>query len=237
MCSTSGLRFAYPRPRRLPRPPPNLSAGPGPRSGETPHSDTSLSRVTLKDDSNHGIVLRALKKLFARHVAEETPTTPNSRAPGQPAASVVATMFPPLLPQFEPVAAALEDDDTIIKRTELLLVHCPRNTKVLETLAQAYSRKKMFDESLSFYQRALQIAGGKNAALEHAIEETTLNKFDLKLSQIDAKAPDHAAQSERMQNQRLEYQWQTMEESPQKESHQSDVPGAPSPGDKTSSGR
>jgi hypothetical protein len=55
--------------------------------------------------------------------------------------------------------------------------------------------------------------GGKNAAIEHAIEETTLKKLDLELSQLDPKAPDYAAQRERLQNQRLEYQWHEMEES------------------------
>jgi hypothetical protein len=55
--------------------------------------------------------------------------------------------------------------------------------------------------------------GGKNAAIEHAIEETTLKKLDLELSQLDPKAPDYAAQRDRLQNQRLEYQWHEMEES------------------------
>jgi hypothetical protein len=88
----------------------------------------------------------------------------------------------------------------------------------------------MFDQSLSFYQRALAIAGGKNATIEKAIEETTLKRFDLELSRIDQKAPDHAAQSERMENQRLEYQWHTMEESPQEDGHQGAVSGTSSGG-------
>lgn len=182
---------------------------------------------------NDGTVLRALKKMFARHAAEETPSAMNGHAPDQPTASALTTALPPLRPQCKPVAPVLVDD-AIIKRFELLLVHCPRNTKVLEMLAEAYARKRLFDQSLSFYGRALAIAGGKNAAIEAAIAETTLKRFDLELSRIDQKAPDHTAQSERMENQRLEYQWHTMEESPQGECHQGAVSGTSSGGVKTS---
>jgi hypothetical protein len=111
-------------------------------------------------------------------------------------------------------------DDAIINRFEPLLVHGPKNIKILETLAEAYARKRMFDPALSFYQRALQIAGGKNAAIEAAITETTLKKFDAELSQLDPKAPDQAAQRERIQNQRLEFQWHEMEEPSQTDGHQ-----------------
>jgi hypothetical protein len=72
----------------------------------------------------------------------------------------------------------------------------------------------MFDQSLSLYQRALQVAGGKNAPIERAMAETTLKKLDYELSQLDPKSPDFTDQSERLQNQRLEYQWHEMEETP-----------------------
>jgi hypothetical protein len=168
---------------------------------------------------NSGTVLRALKKRFARHVVEETPPATNGHADGQLPASAVTTALPPLRPQSKSVATVSEDD-AIIKRFELLLIHCPRNTKVLEMLAEAYARKRMFDQSLSFYRRALAIAGGKNAAIEAAIEATTLKRFDLELSQLDPKAADQAVQREGIQNRRLDYQWREMEESPQRGDHQ-----------------
>jgi hypothetical protein len=77
-------------------------------------------------------------------------------------------------------------------------------------LAEAYARKMMFDKSLSFYKRALEIAGGKNEAIEAAIAQTTLKKMDSELRRLDPKTPEYSAQCERIQNQRLEYQWQTM---------------------------
>ena len=88
-----------------------------------------------------GIVLRALKKMFTRPIAEETPSATNSNAPDLPTASF--TVLPPLRSKHEPVVTVLEDD-AIIEHFEPLLVHCPKNTKVLEMLAEAYARKRMF---------------------------------------------------------------------------------------------
>jgi hypothetical protein len=122
-------------------------------------------------------------------------------------------------------------EDVIINRFEALLVHCPRNIKILETLGEAYARKMMFDQSLSFYQKALEIAGGKNAAVEAAITETRLKKFDMELSQLDLKAPDQVVQRERIQNQRLDYQWHEREEPSQKDEDQGAVSGTRLPGE------
>jgi len=71
----------------------------------------------------------------------------------------------------------------------------------------------LFDQSLSLYRRVLEVRGGKDPTIEEAIADTTLKKLDLQLSQLDSNAPDHIAQRERLQNQRLEYQWHKMEES------------------------
>jgi hypothetical protein len=39
----------------------------------------------------------------------------------------------------------------------------------------------------------------------------TLKKLDLELIQLDPTSPKFAAERERLQNQRVEYQWQEME--------------------------
>jgi hypothetical protein len=161
----------------------------------------------LADDPVNGTMFRALKSLFTRHVAEEVPSVLHSHAPAQSAVSHLPPTSQPPQPQPEP-----DTPDEIIQRFEPFLVHGPRNVKVLETLAKAYARKMMLDQSLSLYGRALEVMGGKNTAIEAAIEETTLKKLDLELSQVDPEAPDQADQCERIQNRRLEYQWHTMEE-------------------------
>jgi hypothetical protein len=161
-------------------------------------------------------MLHTLKKIFTRHVAKEAPSAVNDYAPNQLVPSDITPALPPLRPQHEP-DTVVSADDAIIDRFGPLLVHCPKNIKVIETLAEAYGRKMMFDQSLSFYQQALAIAGGKNVSIEKAIEETTLKRFDVELNQLDPRASDYAAQRERMQNQRLEYQWHEMEESPKEQ--------------------
>jgi phosphopantothenoylcysteine synthetase/decarboxylase len=143
------------------------------------------------------------------HAAKEKLAPVNGHE--KPAAAAFTPALPPLEAQDKP-AGAVWADDAIIQRFEPLLVHCPRNAKVLKTLAEAYARKMMFDKSLSSYERVLEIEGGKNAAIEKAIVETTMKKLDWELSRLDPKTPEYAAQREQIQNRRLEYQWQEMEQ-------------------------
>jgi predicted hydrolase (HD superfamily) len=86
----------------------------------------------LKDDTKEGTVLGALKKFFARHVAKEAPLALNVYAPDPSTLAALTTALPPPHVQNEPAEV-----DAIINRFEPLLVHCPKNIKVLETLAEA----------------------------------------------------------------------------------------------------
>jgi pentatricopeptide repeat protein len=156
------------------------------RSGDV-SSATAIYGQLLKDNPEDGTVLRALQNVAARHVAQQTH-------------AVVA----------EPVPAVLADD--VISRFEPLLVRCPRNAKVITTLAEAYARKGMFDKALSLYQHALQIEKGKNPDIKRAVAETAQKKYDSELSQLDPKSPDYAARREQIENRRLEFQWHEMEE-------------------------
>ena len=113
-------------------------------------------------------MLRAFKKLFARHVTEEAPSDVSSHASDRPAAAAPTALPPPP----EPIST-----DVVISRFEPLLVHAPRNIKVIKTLAEAYARKMMFDQSLSLYRRASEIVGGRNTGIERSIEETTQKKL------------------------------------------------------------
>ena len=172
------------------------------RSGET-SSAAAIYGLLLKDNPQDGKVMEALRRISAQSVAVQAPTPDKGDVLEGPAASA-----------HTPVPATLvSTDDAIIQRFEPLLVHGPKNIRILKNLAEAYARKMVFDKALSYYQRALKIAGGKNIAIEAAIAQTTLKKIDWELKHLDPKAPGYAARCERMQNQRLEYQWQTMAES------------------------
>jgi tetratricopeptide (TPR) repeat protein len=177
------------------------------KSGDTSAAAAIYGQL-LKAYPGDGAVLRALRELSGQPVAQQEPETANGHTLDKVAEAASAR---PLQTPSAPAAASSSDE--VINRFEPLLAHCPRNTKVLQTLAEAYARKLMFDQSISFYKRALEIAGGKNAALEKAIAETTLKKFDVELSRLDPKAPESAALREHIQNQRLEFQWHAMEES------------------------
>jgi cytochrome c-type biogenesis protein CcmH/NrfG len=179
------------------------------KSGETGMAATLYGQL-LKDNPRDKAALRGLRKIPAGLVG--TPAIPpanDGTAPAQAGpAPVVAP--PPLRPKNAPVAAA-PSEEAIIRRFEPLLEHCPRNSRILKTLAEAYARKQLFDKSLSYYRRALQAEGGKDEAIEKAISEMTLKRFDAELGRLDPKAPDYAAQREKIENRRLEFQWHEME--------------------------
>jgi predicted Zn-dependent protease len=84
--------------------------------------------------------------------------------------------IPPPRPELKQIETASTDDATI-NRLERLVDHCPKNTNVIIKLAEAYARKMMFDQSMTLYQRASEITGGKNAAIEKAIAEMTRKKI------------------------------------------------------------
>jgi predicted Zn-dependent protease len=172
---------------------------------------TAIYGQLLKDNPQDGKVQQALQRISAQFIPEPAPAPANGHVPDQPAAPARIPTLQPLRRQPAPVSA-VSADDAIIHRFEPLLVHGPKNTKFLKTLAEAYARKMMFDKSLSYYQNALKITGGKNAAIEKAIEETTLKKLNWELSKLDPATSEYAAQRERIQNKRLEFQWHAMEE-------------------------
>jgi len=62
-----------------------------------------------------------------------------------------------------------EKNQELIKRYEALLTYGPRNLKFLHTLGDLYVQKPDLARALDFYQRALVVAGGKNAEIENAI--------------------------------------------------------------------
>jgi tetratricopeptide (TPR) repeat protein len=178
------------------------------KSGQTSIAARIYGQL-LKDNPEDRKVWRALKNISPSNLAPEVPASPVN--PAQEAlptpSSQAATLLPsrPKNPQ-----APVSTDDAIIKRFEPLLVHCEKNTTILKKLAEAYARKMMFDKALLLYQRALIIAGGKNAAIEAAMAEIALKRLDQRVTLLDPKAPDYAAQREQLQNRRLEYQWKTM---------------------------
>jgi tetratricopeptide (TPR) repeat protein len=71
----------------------------------------------------------------------------------------------------------------------------PSNLKLARQVADLYCQKKEFDRALKYYQQLLGLDGGADATLERAITDTTLNKYDHALAQLDPQAADYPEQS------------------------------------------
>ncbi len=84
--------------------------------------------------------------------------------------------------------------ERLIGEYETRIQQEPDNLKVLRSLAELYTQKNKFDEALEIYQRIKSSEQGNDSALDRAISETIVRKFDFAIAQLDAAAPDYAAQ-------------------------------------------
>ncbi len=81
--------------------------------------------------------------------------------------------------------------ERLIKEYEARLATEPNNIKMLRSLAELYTEKKLFDRALGYYERIKASDVGSDASLDSAIASTTVRKFDHQLSQLDSTAPDY----------------------------------------------
>jgi len=100
--------------------------------------------------------------------------------------------------------------EAIISQYEPLLAHCPKNIRILKTLAEAYASQQLFDKALACYKRVQAIHGGESADIKSAITQTTMARFDAAISRLDSGAPDYEAQRSRLENERREFEQSVM---------------------------
>jgi tetratricopeptide (TPR) repeat protein len=100
------------------------------------------------------------------------------------------------------------DDMTakLIGEYEARIVQEPNNLRLLRSVAELYAQKKQFDRALEYYQRSMGAEGVSDPALEKAISETHLKKFDHQLSQLDPQAADYSEQLARIQADRQAFE-------------------------------
>ena len=65
------------------------------------------------------------------------------------------------------------------------------NLKLMRSLAELYTQKNEFAKALELYER-IRSSGMNDAAIDRAISETTVRRYDFTLTQLDASAPEHA---------------------------------------------
>jgi tetratricopeptide (TPR) repeat protein len=112
-------------------------------------------------------------------------------------------------------AVAMEQENRQVKTEDVAarmiaehkakLVADPKNLKELRTLAELYAQQNDFDKALATYQKIVVQDGGSDASLLKVIGETKVKRFDYLLSELDQKAPDYAAKSAQIQQERDEF--------------------------------
>ena len=94
--------------------------------------------------------------------------------------------------------------DRLIRENEARIVAEPNNLKLLRTVAELYTQKKDFDRALEYYQRIIAVEGAVDPSLEKVIMDTTIRKFDHKVSLLDPQAPDYPAEMARLEAERAQ---------------------------------
>ncbi len=93
----------------------------------------------------------------------------------------------------------------LIAEYEARLPREPQNQKLLRSLAELYTQKKQFDRALAIYDQ-LKTLGGNDPSLDAAIAQTRVRQFDFRIESLNPFEPDHAAQVEKIQAEKLAFQ-------------------------------
>ncbi len=96
--------------------------------------------------------------------------------------------------------------ERLIAEYEARLQKEPNQPRLLRSLAELYTQKKQFDRALSYYERLKATDQGADAALDRAIAETNVRRFEHEEEQLDVAAPDHAERSAQLQTEKLAFQ-------------------------------
>lgn len=82
----------------------------------------------------------------------------------------------------------------------------PDNLKMMRSLAELYTQKSQFDEALAMYERIKQSDSSGDAALDRAMADTTLRRFDFQLAQLNPFDAGHAEQMEKIKSEKAAFQ-------------------------------
>ncbi len=173
--------------------------------GESPRAEAILSEI-LSANPHDNEVAQTLKNLSARKTLDEG---------GYEALADGSGSYRDILKDKEE-AVALEQQnrqvktedmaERLIREYETRLKDQPRNIKLLRDLAELYTQKKQFDRALSYYQQIKATDVGQDAAIDKAITETRVRKYDDQLAQLDPTHPDYPEQKAALEAEKEMYQ-------------------------------
>jgi tetratricopeptide (TPR) repeat protein len=160
----------------------------------------------LRDDPNDGELRTALKNLSARKTMDQGGYGALEKGEGS---------FRDIL-KNKSEAVSLEQQNRVVKNEDVTgrligeyearLQTEPNNLKLTRQLADLYRDKKDFDKALELYARIKTSEMGGDPALETAIINTMVKKFDHQISTLNPFAADHADQVARLQAEKLNFQ-------------------------------
>ncbi len=110
------------------------------------------------------------------------------------------------LEQEQRVQKTEDGSDRLVREYETRLKTDGHNPKVLRSLAELYTQRKLYDHALEHYAKLKALDGGNDASLDQAIAQVKLKKLDAQMELLDPTAPDFAEQTERLQQEKLAFQ-------------------------------
>jgi tetratricopeptide (TPR) repeat protein len=165
--------------------------------GDTRNGERALQGL-IKTSGYDGDLNQALKNLSARTTMDEG---------GYNAAASGKASFRDMLKNKDE-AVLLEQQNRIVKNESVAdrligeyqtrLQTEPNNLKITRELAKLYSEKNQFPEAFALFDKLRASEMANDPALDRAIGEATLKRFEFDLQQLNPLAPDHAEQVAKM---------------------------------------
>lgn len=82
----------------------------------------------------------------------------------------------------------------------------PNNLRLIRSLAELYTEKHQFDRALEYYARVKGTEMGNDPALDRAIANTIVRKYDHAIAELNPFAPEHPEQVAQIQAEKLAFQ-------------------------------
>jgi len=160
----------------------------------------------LRETPNDGELNQALKDLSARKTLDEGGYAALEGGQGSYRDILKDKKEAVSLEQEKRVQKTEDVTGRLVEEYETRLKTEPNNLKLVRSLAELYTQKKQFERSLELYERIRNSEMGNDSSLERSISDTIVRRFDYQLEQLDPASPDYAAQSTKVQAEKLNFQ-------------------------------
>jgi len=172
--------------------------------GESGRGEKILSDL-LRENPNDGDLKMALKDLSARKTLDEGGYGALEGGEGSYRDILRNKDEAVSLEQEKRVQKSEDVTERLIAEYEERLHTDPNNLKLIRSLAELFTSKKQFDRALNLYDRLKSLAGN-DPSLDQAVANTMVKQFDFQIEQLNPFEPDHAAKTEAIKAEKLNFQ-------------------------------